>query len=68
MKKILTKTIDCDKYAVMPISPTNKEAQFNFQKRKEKQIKILSARLDEAKDALKAINVLINGNIVNVKN
>lgn len=45
--------------------PTKKEAQINFQKRKQRHIKILKSQLSRAEDALRAINMVINPNIVN---
>jgi len=46
--------------------PTKKEAQINFQKRKQRHIKILKSQLSRAEDALKAINMVINPNVVNI--
>lgn len=46
--------------------PTKAEAMVNFKKRKERQIKILKSQLSRAEDALRAINMVINPNIVNV--
>ncbi len=46
--------------------PTKKEAQINFQKRKQRHIKILKSQLSRAEDALRAINMIINPNIVNI--
>ncbi len=43
--------------------PTIKEAQINFQKRKERQIKILKSQLSHAEDALNEINKQISLNI-----
>ena len=46
--------------------PTKKEAQINFKFRKERQIKILKSQLSRAEDALRAINMVINPNVVNI--
>jgi hypothetical protein len=45
--------------------PTKAEAMVNFKKRKERHIKILRSQLSRAEDALRAINMVINPNIVN---